>query len=476
MKNSEYYDLVCVGTGFATTFFLKRFLEKSKENIRVLVLEKGANRAHEWYLEHHTKYRTTKKSGVYIHDSPNYNKDWQFNIGFGGGTHVWWGETPRFRENDFLLQSVYKHGLDWPIQYAELEPYYCQAESIMQIAGPSVTPFKKSKPYPQKPHIMDSFDKLIKQKYPDQYFHMPSAKPSESLPNRPQCCNSGVCSTCPIDSKFTINNSMMDVYQDKRVEIRFEKHVTSLDIQNKNAKALNYIDTDGNHKVHADLFCVGANPIFNSHILLQSDIEHPLLGKGLCDHRGLECVVDLDAYDQIAGTTNVTGVGYMLATDAMRKQYAGAIIESVTVRDQIRMEKNKYLQRAKFVFDFEDLPQMQNYVTVTDDPKVPKVVYRGHSAYTQKGIENLKNNLEKIFSDLPVERFMLGNLSSGGRHIYGGVIMGSTEENGVVDKHLRHHTIQNLVVTGSSAFPAMGLVNPALTISALSLYAADTLF
>jgi choline dehydrogenase-like flavoprotein len=269
---------------------------------------------------------------------------------------------------------------------------------------------------------------------------------------------------------------MMDVYRDSRVEVRFEKHVISLDIQNANVKALNYMDAEGSHKVYADLFCVGANPIFNSHILLQSDIKHPLLGKGLCDHRGIECIVDLDNFDQIAGSTNVTGIGYMLATDAMRKEYAGAIIESVTVRDQIRIEKNKYLQRAKFVFDFDDLPLMQNYVTVSDDPKIPKVVYRGHSDYTQKGIEKLRNNVEEIFSGLPVEKIMFGNLSSGGRHIYGGVIMGSSEKESIVDKQLRHHNIKNLVVAGSSAFPSMGLVNPALTISALSLYAADTLF
>lgn len=475
MKDKEYYDLVCVGTGFATTFFLKRFLEKSKENIRVLVLEKGPNRTHQWYLDNHGKYRINRGSGIYLNDSPNYDKDWKFNIGFGGGSHVWWGETPRFEKSDFMMQSTFGYGVDWPIQYEELESYYCQAEEIMKISGPSLSPYKKSKPYPLEPHTLDSFDKLLKQKYPNQYFTIPSAKPSEPTQNRPVCCNNGVCSACPTNSKFTINNSMMDVYQDDRVEVRFEKHVTSLDIQNTKVKALNYMDTVGEHKIYGDLFCLGANPIFNSHILLQSDIKHPLLGKGICDHRGVMCEIDLDSFDKTGGSTNVNGIGYMLATESIRKQYAGAVIESYTPRDKIRMEKNKYLQRAHLMLAFEDLPQMENYVTTTDDPQIPKVVFRGPSSYTQEGIENLRNNLKTIFSDLPIERYTL-ELGPGGAHMYGGVIMGTNDKNGIIDKHLRHHTIRNLVVTGGSAFPTTGLVNPTLTIAALSLYAADSLF
>lgn len=474
MNDSEYYDLVCVGTGFATTFFLKRFLEKSKENIRVLVLEKGANRTHQWYLDNHDKYLTYSSNETFL--SHSQKDKWTFNIGFGGGSYAWLGLTPRFQENDFLMQSTFKHGLDWPIQYAELEPYYCQAELIMQVSGPKTSPYKKSQPYPLMPHTMDTFNKLIKKKYPNLYYSAPSAKPTEPLLNRPMCCNSSVCSACPVDSKFTINNSMMDIYQDSRVEIRFEKHVTSLDIQNANVKSVNYMDTNGEHKIYADLFCLGANPIFNSHILLQSGLNHPLLGKGLCGQGTIMCEVDLDAFNKIGGSTNTTGIGYMLATDSIRKQHAGALLESFTTIDKIRMERGKYLQRARFSFQFEDLPQMKNYITTTDNPQVPKIVYQNHSAYTQKAVENLRNNIETLFSDLPIEQVTLGELKRGGGHIYGGVMMGSNDQDGVIDKHLRHHNIRNLVVTGSSSFPSTGLVNPTLTIAALSLYAADSLF
>jgi len=45
----------------------------------------------------------------------------------GGTTHIWGGITPRFRECDFKAQKNYGYGLDWPIEFGELDQYYCDA-------------------------------------------------------------------------------------------------------------------------------------------------------------------------------------------------------------------------------------------------------------------------------------------------------------------------------------------------------------
>ena len=37
----EKFDVIIVGTGFASSFFLKKYLEKSSADKRVLVLERG---------------------------------------------------------------------------------------------------------------------------------------------------------------------------------------------------------------------------------------------------------------------------------------------------------------------------------------------------------------------------------------------------------------------------------------------------
>jgi choline dehydrogenase-like flavoprotein len=47
---SENYDVIIIGTGFAGSFFLKRYLEKSPATVRVLVLERGASDTKPWQL------------------------------------------------------------------------------------------------------------------------------------------------------------------------------------------------------------------------------------------------------------------------------------------------------------------------------------------------------------------------------------------------------------------------------------------
>lgn len=68
---NEHHDIVVIGAGFDSAFFLHQFVGRTKA--RVLVLE--------W--------------------------------------------TPRFLPNDFRPNGLYGIGLDWPISYDDLEPFCC---------------------------------------------------------------------------------------------------------------------------------------------------------------------------------------------------------------------------------------------------------------------------------------------------------------------------------------------------------------
>jgi choline dehydrogenase-like flavoprotein len=57
-------------------------------------------------------------------------------------------------------------------------------------------------------------------------------------------------------------------------------------------------------------------------------------------------------------------------------------------------------------------------------------------------------------------------------HILGTTVMGADPRESVVDRHLIHHRVRNLLVLGGSAFPTSSPANPTLTIAALSLWAA----
>ena len=68
----------------------------------------------------------------------------------GGTTWHWLGTALRFVPDDFRLKSKFGVGLDWPLTYDDLEPWYCEAEREMGVAGDSNAALDapRSKPYP----------------------------------------------------------------------------------------------------------------------------------------------------------------------------------------------------------------------------------------------------------------------------------------------------------------------------------------
>ncbi len=100
----------------------------------------------------------------------------------------------------------------------------------------------------------------------------------------------------------------------------------------------------------------------------------------------------------------------------------------------------------------------------------------GHSEYAQKAVNELPGILPDLLKPLPVEDIVIAeSINKSDGHIIGTVVMGDDPATSVIDKHLVHHKIRNLLVLGSGSYPASSPANPALTISALSLWAAGHL-
>jgi choline dehydrogenase-like flavoprotein len=117
-------------------------------------------------------------------------------------------------------------------------------------------------------------------------------------------------------------------------------------------------------------------------------------------------------------------------------------------------------------------------VTVDDtDAERPIVEFKGHSEYAERGMAALEADLPRVLGALPVERYEIGKRASASEsHIMCTTPMGRHPGDSVVDDALVHHRIRNLLVLGSSVFPTAAPANPTLTITALSLRAADKLF
>ena len=106
----------------------------------------------------------------------------------------------------------------------------------------------------------------------------------------------------------------------------------------------------------------------------------------------------------------------------------------------------------------------------------PAVNFDGHSEYTQRGIDHIRELTPKIIGVLPVEKLTINQaLNKTSSHILCTTPMGNDPATSVVDRNLVHHRLRNLLVLGSSTFPTCPPANPTLTLSALSLRCAEQL-
>lgn len=157
LDDEETYDVVIVGAGITGGILAKELLAKGR---RVLILEAGADHGDDWrtyraYLDQF--YLTLAKTpnspypdlptapspsvlditsvhgtapdanGYFVQRGPipfgsNYLR------AFGGTTLHWLGTSLRMLPADFEIASRFGQGVDWPISYQDLRPYYEKAE------------------------------------------------------------------------------------------------------------------------------------------------------------------------------------------------------------------------------------------------------------------------------------------------------------------------------------------------------------
>ncbi|MCO6438011.1 MAG: GMC family oxidoreductase [Phycisphaerae bacterium] len=482
---NDRYDLIIVGTSFSGAFFLRRYMQRfGQRRPRVLVLERGTHRPLEWRLE-------TGRPGdldepeVYTNRTPE-NRHWSVHVTFGGNSNTWWACTPRFMPNDFRMKTMYGVGYDWPISYDELEPYYDEAERIMGVSGGADTPYPRSGPCPLPPHLMGEAEEALARAYPGQYIPMPSARWSlpQKNPPRAQCCASGVCTFCPVDAKFTVLNSMADVFQLPGVELRLESPVLRVETSGNMATGVTWFDIPAGKErtTPGDMVVLGTNAIVNPFLLMQSGLEHPLLGKRLGDQRSTYVSVKLNGLRSFGGSTSLTSQGFMLYDGPFRKDHAGMLLEGSNI-PRLRVQRDRWREVFHFKAIAEVLPNDRSHVGVDSSSRTSGPLHFGKpytfaaedGDYTERAFQKLPELLDKVLAPLPVEDIEIQGRSVGESHITGTTPMGTDPQTSVVDRNLAWHGKSNLLLPGSGVFPTTPPANPTLTLAALTLWAVDQL-
>ena len=464
------YDLVIIGSGFGSSFFLTEALKYKPGNI--LVLEWGKYNPWSWQIENRTNSPVSWGSS-FINKTPD--KPWNTTIGFGGGTNCWFGQTPRFHPNDFKLKSLYGVGKDWPISYEDLEPYYCEAEEIMQIAGDDAMGkvLPRSKPFPMPAHKGSTPDRIMMEASPEHHFIMPTARASRQTATRTKCCANLSCNLCPVQAKFTAINSFKKEYADSQVDICFNSEVFSLNSDSEKVTSIMFLNGGKEYKVEADSFVLGANGIQSPAILIRSAMDYAETGKGLHEQHSINVEAYLDGVGNFDGSTITTGLNYSLADGEFRRNHSSVLLvfENRWARG-FRPDAKRLTETLPMIIVADNIPSTDNFVGIDQYSGKAVVTHLHESKYAHDGIKNALEKLPGILSPLPVEKIFIGEFRASESHVQGTLRMGIDGDGSVVDRNQIHHKYRNLIVVGSSVFATCSPANPSLTVSALSIRAA----
>ena len=145
-------DVVIIGGGITAAMVAQR-LSELRPGLSIIVVEAGKrlfdaeNRFD--YRERSLEYGENPWPGDFIADQSARGVISRA-MAVGGSALHWGGTCNRFSEEDLRLKSMYGLAVDWPLEWKELERFYCEAERRLGVSGePSPLPDDwRSEPYP----------------------------------------------------------------------------------------------------------------------------------------------------------------------------------------------------------------------------------------------------------------------------------------------------------------------------------------
>ncbi|MPZ38503.1 MAG: GMC family oxidoreductase [Rhizobiales bacterium] len=435
----------------------------------------------------------------------------------GGTTWHWLGTCLRLVPNDFRLNATYRRGVDWPISYNELEPFYGQAENELGVAGDSNAALgsPRSTPYPMKAIPQTFLDHACAQALAGTRHEVrstPQGRNSTDYAGRPACCGNASCiPICPVQAKYDATVHLSRAEKAGTVVYSRTTAVTLETAPNGRVTAIRFKRWDGSEGIASGkVFVLAAHAIEIPRLLLNSRSErtpngvanssdqvgrnlmdHPtqlswaLAGRPLWPYRGPLSTSGIENHRdglfrkerpafriEIGndGWSWPTGAPISTAADLVRQGLRGKALDGA-----IKHQASRHIRLASLI---EQLPDPENRVTLDPDEKdiygvpLPRIAYR-LGAYVQAGLAAARNAHTEIFDKLDATQVHHQNGAEGAGHIIGTARMGDDPKTSVVDKDLRSHDHSNLFILGSAVFPTGATANPTLTIAALSLRAVS---
>lgn len=461
------------------------------------------------------------------------------SLGAGGGTVHWGGASWRFRETEFRMKTEIEERLgadalpeghtlvDWPITYADLEPYYDKTEWELGISGrgsnvagrPELNenPWEapRQRDYPMPPLRQGTADIEFSEACSRLGYHpfrTAAAIASEPFKGRSGCTYCGFCHgyPCHVDAKTSTHVAALPYGEASgNLEMRDYCRVYKVNrsVDGKRVTGVSYFDADGRSvDLEADRVVLACYALENARLLLASGINgNGQVGKHLMTH----------AFGFFMGLTKEPSNPYMgtLVASTSIEDFSGELVHEYdpTVlwgapiiswpgdyqpieiahalppsvprwgagfRDWMR---DNYAHVWSMYSQTANIPTHDTYVDLDPRRKDPwgqpaLRMTHGWGEWDQKMVEFLLGIKRKIAREMGLTYWWEETTKPDyhlSTHEVGTHRMGEDPATSVVNVYGRSHECDNLYVVGGGQFPSYHGYNPTETIWAMAYMTAD---
>jgi len=535
------YDAIVVGSGASGGWAAKQLCEGGLE---VLLIDAGRQldprkdfKEHTWPYE--LPYRGFGKPGdidvrqksasrfasefttqFYVNDAdlpystpPDKPFNWIRARVVGGRTLAWGRQTYRLSDYDFQAASHDGHGVNWPIRYGDLAPYYDQVETFIGVTGRAegyeALPDGKYLP-PMNFSCGEVKLKKVVDSYGDRIMTIGRAAIlTENHEGRVKCHWCGHCGRgCVTGSYFSTPSSTLPAAV-KTGKLTLQTGAIAHQVlmgPDGKARGISFIDaeTGQSQEVLSRIVMLNASTLESTRLLMLSKIGNTdVLGKYLVDHT-IDCRVlgflpapppPITEFDD----NRANGIYVPRFRNLKTKQadyirgwgYQGEAIRGIfpthaphtpgygaSFKKKVR-EEWPYATRL-WAFG-EMLARPENFVRLDANVKdrwgIPELhIEIAHSDNEINMMKDAVDTAQEMMRKAGAEIYEVNyKPSTPGTcvHELGTARMGSDPKTSVLNPYNQVWDVPNLFVTDGAAFPSSGCVNPTLTMMAMTVRACD---
>ncbi len=551
LEGENTYDAIVIGSGISGGWATKELCEKG---LKTLVLERGRNvehnkdyptvNKHPWELTHRGDLTEefvkenpliSKSAGIsedtqhffikdkdhpYVQEKPF---DWIRGYQVGGKSLTWGRACQRWSEYEFTAPARFGYGIDWPIRYKDVAPWYSHVEDFIGVCGnkdgiESMPDGEFLPPFDLncvESHIQNSIKKNFgRHLVQARWAHITQPKDIHLQQGRGKCQARNLCMRgCPFGGYFSsVSSTLPWAAKTGNLTLRPHSVVHSIIYDEKKEKAtgVRIIDANTNEVIEyfARIIFVNASALNSNLVLLNSKSnrfpnglgnDNGLLGKYVAFHNYRASVGgEIEGFEDqyyfgrnptepiIANYRNLKKQdtdylgGFTTFMGASRKGWHNAL-EGPIGEDLKKNAMKPGGWTAYMYMQGETIPKEENHVrlseTDTDQWGIPLLVTSVD--YDDNDDKMVKDFLEQ--STLMLEKAGAKNILQHDSnqapgldiHEMGGCRMGCDPKTSLLNEWNQLHACKNVFVTDGACMTSTGNQSPSILYMALTARAAN---